>query len=69
MAAAHGASEASFLAVPRGFVNASHEEDSWQRLHDEALDRFFAGTYAGDYQAARIAEFEQLLPEQPPWKS
>ena len=32
----------------------SHEEDSWQRLHDEALDRFFAGTYAGDYQAARL---------------
>ncbi len=49
-------------------VNPSHEEDSWQRLHDEALDRFFAGTYAGDYQAARIAEFEKLLPEQPPWK-
>jgi phosphoglycolate phosphatase-like HAD superfamily hydrolase len=23
------------------------EEDSWERLHGEALDRFFAGTYAG----------------------
>jgi phosphoglycolate phosphatase-like HAD superfamily hydrolase len=49
-------------------INPSHEEESWQRLHDEALGRFFAGTYAGDYQAARIAEFEKLLPEQPPWK-
>ncbi len=49
-------------------INPSHEEESWQRLHDEALDRFFAGTYAGEYQAARIAEFEKLLPEQPPWK-
>ena len=49
-------------------VNPSHEEESWQRLHDEALDRFFAGTYAGDYQSARITEFEKLLPEQPPWK-
>ena len=49
-------------------VNPGHEEESWERLHDEALDRFFGGTYAGDYQAARIAEFEKLLPEKPPWK-
>ena len=49
-------------------VNPGHEEDSWQRLHDEALDRFFAGTYGGEYEAARIAEFEKLLPETPPWK-
>jgi len=49
-------------------VNPGHEEDSWQRLHEEALDRFFAGTYGGDYEAARIAEFEKLLPETPPWK-
>jgi phosphoglycolate phosphatase-like HAD superfamily hydrolase len=49
-------------------VNPGHEEDSWQRLHEETLDRFFAGTYGGDYEAARIAEFEKLLPETPPWK-
>ena len=49
-------------------LNPGHEEDSWQRLHEEALDRFFAGTYGGDYEAARIAEFEKLLPETPPWK-
>jgi len=49
-------------------VNPGHEEDSWQRLHEEALDRFFVGTYGGDYEAARIAEFEKLLPETPPWK-
>lgn len=49
-------------------INPNHEEDSWARLHDEAIDRFFAGTYAGDYEAARIEEFEKLLPEQPPWK-
>jgi len=54
-----------FLFYP---VNPGHEEESWQRLHDEALDRFFAGTYAGEYEAARLAEFEKLLPEQPPWK-
>ena len=49
-------------------VNPGLEEDSWQRLHEETLDRFFAGTYGGDYEAARIAEFEKLLPETPPWK-
>jgi phosphoglycolate phosphatase-like HAD superfamily hydrolase len=49
-------------------VNPNHEEESWQRLHDEALERFFAGTYGGDYQAARIEEFEKLLPETPPWQ-
>ena len=49
-------------------VNPGHEEESWQRLHDEALGRFFDGTYAGEYEAARLAEFEKLLPEQPPWK-
>lgn len=49
-------------------VNPGREEESWERLHDEALDRFYAGTYAGGYQAARVAEFEALLPESPPWK-
>jgi phosphoglycolate phosphatase-like HAD superfamily hydrolase len=48
-------------------VNPGHEEESWQRLHDEALGRFFAGTYAGEYEAARVAEFEKLLPEHPSW--
>jgi len=33
-----------FLFFP---VNPGHEEESWQRLYGEALDRFFAGTYAG----------------------
>ena len=49
-------------------VNPGYEEESWERLHGEALGRFFEGTYAGKYEAARIAEFEKLLPEQPPWK-
>lgn len=49
-------------------INPGHEEESWARFLDEACDRFFAGTYAGDYQAALIAEFDKYLPEQPPWK-
>ena len=44
------------------------EEDSWRRLHDEALDRFFAGNYAGDYETDLIQKFEAVLPATPPWK-
>ncbi len=48
-------------------INPGDEEASWRRFHDEAIDRFFAGAYAGDYEAALIAEFERYLPENPPW--
>jgi HAD superfamily hydrolase (TIGR01549 family) len=49
-------------------INPGHEEASWQRLFDEAFDKFLAGTFAGDYQAGRVQEFRALLPEIPPWK-
>jgi hypothetical protein len=45
-----------------------HEEESWERFHKEAYDRFLNGTYAGDYERRLIAEFDALLPETPPWK-
>lgn len=45
-----------------------NEEAAWQRFHDEALDRFFAGTYAGAYEESLIREFDRYLPEVPPWK-
>lgn len=48
-------------------INPGHEAASWRRFHDEALGRFLDGTFAGDYQAALIAEFEALLPAEPPW--
>lgn len=48
-------------------INPGHEDDSWRRFHDEALPRFFEGTYPGAYMAERIAEFEALLPDTPPW--
>jgi phosphoglycolate phosphatase-like HAD superfamily hydrolase len=50
-------------------VNPGHEEESWERFYGEAMARFFNHTYAGNYDAALIAEFEKLLPEKPPWKS
>ena len=43
------------------------EEESWERLHGEALDRFFAGTYAGEYEETLFAEFDGCLPENPSW--
>jgi hypothetical protein len=48
-------------------INPGHEEASWQRFLDEACERFLAGTYAGAYEAALIAEFDRHLPEHPPW--
>lgn len=44
------------------------EEASWKRLHDEALDRFFAGQFAGEYEQKLVHAFEQQLPDTPPWK-
>ncbi len=49
-------------------VNPGHEEASWQRFYEEAMHKFLAGEYAGEYEAALIAEFEKLLPEVPPWR-
>ncbi len=49
-------------------INPGDEEASWERFYTEAMGRFFSGTYAGDYEARLIAEFERRLPEIPPWK-
>ena len=48
-------------------VNPGNEEASWERLFEEALDRFFAGSYAGDYEAGLVKEFDACLPEKPNW--
>lgn len=48
-------------------INPGHEESSWEHLHQEALDRFFSGTYAGDYETALVKEFDACLPEKPNW--
>jgi phosphoglycolate phosphatase-like HAD superfamily hydrolase len=49
-------------------INPGEEERSWQRLFEEGLEKFFAGTFAGDYESALIKEFETFLPEIPSWK-
>jgi phosphoglycolate phosphatase-like HAD superfamily hydrolase len=48
-------------------INPGAEEASWKRFHDEAIDRFLDGTFAGDYQQELLDEFDRYLPEKPPW--
>ena len=49
-------------------INPGAEDASWRRLFEEGIDRFLAGTFAGDYQQALLDEFHRYLPERPPWK-
>lgn len=49
-------------------INPGKEEASWERFLNESIDRFFNGEYAGDYEAALIAEFDTYLPEKPNWQ-
>ena len=48
-------------------INPGAEEKSWKRLFDEGIDRFFSGTFAGDYQRQLVEEFHTFLPSMPPW--
>jgi len=48
-------------------INPGHEEASWERFYNEAIDRFFNGNYSGDFENRIIKEFDSFLPENPPW--
>ncbi len=50
-------------------VNPGHEEVSWERFYEEAVDKFFEGTYSGAYEKKLIEEFETYLPEHPKWSN
>ena len=49
-------------------INPGYEADSWDRFYNEGYKKFLDGTFAGDYEAELIREFEALLPEVPPWQ-
>jgi len=49
-------------------IDPGAEDASWQRFFEEALPRFFAGTYDGDYMAGQVTRFRALLPERPTWR-
>ena len=44
------------------------EEQSWKRFCQEGSDRFFNGTFAGDYQQGLLEEFDAALPAKAPWQ-
>jgi len=50
-------------------INPGQEEESWSHFYEEAVHKFFAGEYAGEYEVTLIDKFEALMPEVPPWKS
>lgn len=49
-------------------INPGHEEESWERFYKEALPKFLAGEFAGDYENALYEEFRKYLPSIPPWQ-
>ncbi|MHB1151902.1 MAG: HAD family hydrolase [Eubacteriales bacterium] len=49
-------------------INPGDEDNSWQRLLDEGLEKFFEGSFDGAYEKGLIAEFDSYLPSMPPWK-
>ncbi|WP_164101888.1 HAD family hydrolase [Candidatus Laterigemmans baculatus] len=46
-------------------INPGAEEASWRRFHEEAIEKFYKGTFAGAYQQMLLEEFESYLPEKP----
>lgn len=49
-------------------VVPGHENRSWKLFCEEALDKFIAGSYKGDYENTLIREFQESLPEKPSWQ-
>jgi phosphoglycolate phosphatase-like HAD superfamily hydrolase len=49
-------------------VNPGSEEASWQIFLGEGIDRFFAGTYAGEFEQKLADTFDVSLPKDSPWK-
>ena len=60
------AAKAECLYYP---ILPGNEKYSWARFADEALGKFLAGTFAGEYQQALIDEFNSYLPDQVPWET
>jgi phosphoglycolate phosphatase-like HAD superfamily hydrolase len=44
------------------------EDESWNRLINEGLEKFTGGIYKGKYEDELLKEFKEALPENPPWE-
>ncbi len=60
--AADGVSALFYPIIP------GRETQSWRKLSEEALPKFFEGAFAGDYQADLLADFERALPSECSWQ-
>ena len=49
-------------------INPGEEEKSWQSFFEEGADRFFDGTFAGEYQQELLDDFDRHLPVEPSWQ-
>ena len=49
-------------------VIPGRESESWRRLYEEGLERFFSDNYRGAYEDGLLDEFSKALPDTPPWK-
>lgn len=49
-------------------VRPGEEEDSWKEFYGTVIDRFLAGSYAGQEMARQQDRFDRCLPDVPPWK-
>ncbi len=49
-------------------ITPGSEEQSWERLFSEGIDKLKNGTFRGVYQEQLTAEFLKELPEQPQWE-
>jgi phosphoglycolate phosphatase-like HAD superfamily hydrolase len=49
-------------------IMPGNEDASWKQLLDDAMDRFFSGTYKGAYEDDLVKRFLASLPSTPPWK-
>ncbi len=47
-------------------IRPDQEAESWGEF-GESMEAFLNGTYAGEMEARKIAEFEKLLPNEPAW--
>jgi HAD superfamily hydrolase (TIGR01549 family) len=49
-------------------VIPGEEEKAWQRFYEEGIDKFLNREYKGSFEQELIDEFDQSLPENPPWR-
>ncbi len=62
MAAAKANNALFFPIIP------GEEEKSWELFYKEGLNKFFEGSYVGEYESQLKRRFLAHLPEHPPWQ-